>query len=55
MSQIEISFHDEQRSDVPLIVEDLLVEAEDAAFLGDDLVLAGELWASAVELLRGGS
>lgn len=42
-------------TDIPLIVEDLLVEAEDAAFLGDDLVLAGALWAAAVELLRGGS
>jgi len=42
-------------TDVPLIVEGLLVEAEDAAFLGDDLVLAGELWMAAVELLRGGS
>ncbi len=42
-------------TDIPLIVEALLVEAEDAAFLGEDLVLAGELWAAAVELLRGGS
>ncbi len=42
-------------TDIPLIVEEPLVEAEDAAFLGEDLVLAGELWAAAVELLRGGS